>query len=253
MGAALSPIERLDLAARVEAKANLISYGRFVLSCLSLLCIVVMVASEASGRDVWAIRLLAAVGAILSVALWFDWRYNLYAISILCFALATLFVLGDKHPLPHTVPGWIGAYFSDGLVPVYWGCVAAVFASRYAKVKSDDWQRERHQVDGWLWTLKHQSGKDIIEFASGSFWTGYWTYRILNPGDCWVIAQFKRGTTKVAHCRVRELNQVALTRLTSGKWKITVTDKRKTKSFTEIELSPELPSTLERFVQQPGG
>ncbi len=245
MNVTLSPIEQLDLAARSIANNRLVSYLKIALPIFSCLCVILASISEASKREIQLVTILAVSGVIASVAVWSSWRYKLHIVALFGLAFAVTNVLSEDHPHYHTVAGWMAGRSLTFLF-VYYGIGPFVIARRHAMVYGDDWQAQRKKVDEWL----HQERTaNVVEFPAGSFWTGYWTYRILNAGDCWLVARFKRGTDKLAECRVRHLKDVVFTALPSGKWKVDITDKNKIKTFNEIEISPSLPPVFQPSVR----
>jgi hypothetical protein len=237
----LSLVERMDLVARSKSNAPLISYARIVLLLLAPLCILLAVNSTAPFPETVLVAILGAVGLLTAVILWLNWRYKVYALALFCFLFASGDVLSHDHPHSHTVLGWIAAH---SLLPlfVYYACGLWIIANRYALANSNGFREDRDQFDKWMQTLNGRSANEI-EFPAGSFWTGYWTYRILNPGECWIVAQFKRGGDKLRSCRVYELKDIVFSRLPSGKWQIDITPKSgKRKSFVEVEIPPSLPT-----------
>jgi len=171
---------------------------------------------------------------LTALVLWLDWRFKVFSLSLFCF----LFAAGDllsSRPRSQTFLGWIAAN-SLTLLFAYYGSGLFVMARRYALINDGDFLQEREQLDKWLQQIR--CAGSAIEFPSGSFWTGYWTYRIVNPGACWVVAQFKRGTTKLRSCRVYEPSDVSITQLASGKWQVDIAGKRgRKKIFAEVELT----------------
>jgi hypothetical protein len=109
MSRTLSAIERLDLAARAQSNALLISRARITVTFFTI-CLAI--ASTAPFRETLLVGLLAAVSAVATVILWLEWRYKIYALVMLCF----MFLLGDllshDHPSSHTALGWIAAHSS---------------------------------------------------------------------------------------------------------------------------------------------
>jgi hypothetical protein len=245
----VSVIERLDFAARTQTSTALISRVRVILVFLTIFITLLAISSTAPFRETLLLRVLAAISAMVTAILWQEWRYKLYALAILAFCFGIADVLSVDHPRNHTVLGWISAH-SQLPMFAYFGCGLWIIARRYAIVNGSDWQKEREQLAEWLGILSNPSSVDVVEFATGSFWTGYWNYRIVKEGDYWIIAKFKRGTTKLAGYYVRQPNEVTFTVLPSGKWKVDITMGKKRKSFTEIEISRSLPSGFEPFTQQ---
>ncbi len=244
----MSSLEDLDLVARAQSNQRLISYLRIALPLISLLCIMLASLSEAPRQETLLVTVLAATGVATSITLWLNWRYKLYSIAIFCLAFAVMNVLSHDHPPHHTIMGWVAGQSLTFLF-TYYGIGACVIARRYAIVNGGEWKNQKTQVEIWMQNLSNQRGINAIEFSTGSFWTGYWTYRILNTGDCWLVAKFKKGSDKLAECRVRELNNVSFTPIPSGKWRIVITDKKKTTTLTEIDISPTLPAMFQPFVR----
>jgi hypothetical protein len=87
-----------------------------------------------------------------------------------------------------------------------WWTNAMAFDAAHSK----QLEKERSQVQEWLKILKSSTKTDqVIEFSVKSFWSGYWTYRLLNTGTCWVIAKFKvRNVQRLLGCRVHRIDAV---------------------------------------------
>jgi hypothetical protein len=237
----LPPVERLDLVARSRASTGTISRARIALSILTPLFVLLAVNSEAPSRDTALVYVIAGGSFLTAIILWLDWRFKVHALSVFCFLFAIVDVVSKDHPRSHTVLGWVAAH---ALVPlfVYYGSGLWMMGRRYAKATGNSFREEREQLDKWMAAL---SGATAIEFPSGSFWTGYWTYSVLNPGSCWLVAQFKRGSTKLSSCRVYELSDVSFRHLPSGKWQIEMGGKgEKKKLFLEVEVSSGSPPVL---------
>jgi hypothetical protein len=238
---ALSPVERLDLVARSKASSVTISRARIALSLLTPLFVILAVNSEAPSRETALVYGIAGASFLIAMILWLDWRFKVYALSVFCFLFAIADAVSRDHPRSHTVLGWVAAH---ALVPLfaYYGSGLWIMGRRYAKATGNSFREEREQLDKWMAAL---SGATAIEFPSGSFWTGYWTYCVLNTGSCWLVAQFKRGSTKLSSCRVYELSDVSFKHLPSGRWQIEMGGKReKRKSFSEVEVSSGSPPVL---------
>jgi len=231
---ALSPVERLDLVARSKASSGVISRARIVLSVLTPLFILLAVNSEAASRETMLVYVITGASFLTAIVLWLDWRFKIYALSVFCFLFAIADSMSRDHPRSHAVLGWLAAYAWVPLF-IYYGSSLWVISRRYAVATGEGFREETEQLDKWIGALR---GATAIEFPSGSFWTGYWTYSLLNPGSCWLVAQFKRGSSKLRSCRVYELSDVSFTRLPSGRWQIEMGGKgEKKKSFVEVEVS----------------
>ena len=237
---ALSRIERLDIVARSKGVTQIISYARIVLLILTPFFGLLAVNSEAASRETALVAALAAASFFTGIALWLNWRFKVFVLSLFCFLFAVGSLLSKDHPHTNTVFGFIAAY-TWVLLFIYYGCGLWVMGRRYAFANDHGFREERDRLDKWIDEL---NGATAITFPSGSFWTGYWTHRIYNAGDCWVVAQLKRGSTKLRSCRVYELSDVSFTRLPSGRWQVDIEGNRKKKSFIEVDLSSGSPTIL---------
>jgi hypothetical protein len=107
---------------------------------------------------------------------------------------------------------------------------------------SDGFRDERDRVEKWKKLLGAENEPQVVEFPAGDFATGYWTYRILDAGAYWVVAQFKRGTKRLKSCHVYDLSGITFTRMASGKWQVNISSSSSgTKSFAEIEIPLSFP------------
>jgi len=245
----MSSLEQLDLAAKARANQRLISYLRIVVPALSAFCVMLASASEAPVRETQLVAALAAVGVIASVLLWTTWRYKLYSVALFCFLFAVGDVLSNNHPHHHTILEWIAGR-SYGFLFIFYAVGMGAIAWRYSTVNRNEWATPRKRLDDWFQDLNRQGNLNVIEFTTGSFWTGYWNYRILHTGDSWLVAKFKKGTTKIATCSVVELKNVAFMPLQSGKWNVEITEKNKTRKLANIEISPPLPAAYQPFIHR---
>lgn len=237
----LSRIQRLDLVARSKASLQTISYARIALLIVTPLFALLAINSTAPSRETALVAILAASSFLTALLLWLDWRFKLYALSLFCFLFAVCDVASNDYPHSHTLLGFIGAN-ALVLLFAYYGCGLWLMGRRYALASHTGFRDEREQLDRWIDEL---NGTAHIEFPSGSFWTGYWTYRILNPEGCWLVAQVKRGGTKLRSCRVYELGDVSFKRLPSGRWQVEIgREGEKKKSFIEVEVSSGSPPLL---------
>lgn len=232
-----SETERLDLVARSKVDSGIISYSRIALLLLAPLALLLAANSTAPFLETILVATLGAAGLVTALILWVDWRYKVYTLSLFCFTFALCDLLSHDHPHSQTLLGWIGAH---ALLPLflYYGCGLMVIAGRYALVNGNGYVKERSQVELWLEILKRQGDSNVAEFPTGSFWTGYWTYRFLNPGACWIVGKFKRGGSKLRGCHVHKLSDIAFVRLASGRWRVEILTANKTMAFDEVEIAP---------------
>jgi len=233
---ALSTIERLDLVAHSEAAGTFILKSRIFLFLLGPFCILLAVNSTAPFRETVLVAILGASSLLTAVVLWLNWRYKVFALALFWFLVAIVEVLSHDQPSSHTVLGWV---FAHALAPLlaYYAYRVWMIAKGYSFANGNGFRDEKNQFDKWKRLLNGHNEPNVAEFPAGDFWTGYWTYRILNAGTCWVVVQFKRGSNKLRSCHVYDLNCVTFTRLSSGKWQVTIAPKSGgTKSFVAVEM-----------------
>jgi hypothetical protein len=230
---ALTQIERLDTVAQSKVTTSVISYARITLLILTPLFVVLAVNSVAPFLETLLVALISAGGLVTSFVLWLNWRFKVYALSLWCFLFVIRNAISNGHPHSHTVLEWIGEH-SFSLLFFYYGCALWLKARGYARANQSSFREEREKIEKWM---DEKSAIAHVEFPTGSFWTGYWTYYIFNPEDCWVVARYKRGGKKLTSCRVYELKDVRFARLSSGKWRIDIVPQSgKKKSFVEVDL-----------------
>jgi hypothetical protein len=113
-------------------------------------------------------------------------------------------------------------------------------AGPVATLRAPGWENERDQVVRWQQILTSpQPVSRVVEFSTGSFWSGYFTYRLLNPGQYWVVAKFKRGKTKSwVDCSVRELSAVHFTQLPMGEINVIIGKKTLRAAKLTGQISP---------------
>jgi hypothetical protein len=147
--------------------------------------------TEASHLENLCVYGLACLTICTTIALWTDSPYRFHILAFWWLVIAAGGVLFDPHRhspwgLALRICGWplllsFNAYSS-------WTVGRAV-----AAIRSGEWQYESDQVESWtqlLGTAERQSS--VIEFDAGSFWTGYFTYRLVDRRLFWVVARFRR-------------------------------------------------------------
>jgi hypothetical protein len=208
-------IARLDMAARAEVAEGLIPSIRSLFVVLSLFFVVLASVDEGAFHETLFVRVIAFYTVVTTVILWRDWRYKLYLPALLFVAI----LVGS---------GWFpvdsGIRFfrvSDSFVRVY--CLLKAYtlwqyAGFYATANAPGWEKEQAWVNGCLYMLRDQRrAREVIEFSTGSFWSGYFTFRLLNSGPYWAVAKFKRGNMRrLVEFRVRDLSAVTFTALPAG-------------------------------------
>jgi hypothetical protein len=234
-------IARLDMAARAKGGEVFFSRGRWSLLFLSLILAALAIESTASFYETLSIRVAAFFAVLTTVILWSNWRYKFYlpALFFLSIGIGALFLVA--------VPG-IGRSLQTTLNRVFWVCRGGVLgipsyylwrqARLFSAVNAPGWEKEQYQVDHWLDVLTTPGRtQEIIEFSTGSFWTRYYTYRLMRPGPYWVIAKFNRGNTRRPfEYRVRELRAVTFMMLPVGETMVTIGKRR----MRAVNVSPPM-------------
>jgi hypothetical protein len=187
---------------------------------LVLNLILVAFALAFSGRfDNPMVAPLFAVSAAVSTAIfWGNWRYKLYFSALFLFAIAVGCALSGK-VFDSTSDRIYGIFMST-----IFGCAFWQQAGPFATVNAPGWEKEKSQVDTWWQVLTApERDKEVIEFSSGSFWTGFHTYRLVSPGPYWAVVRLWKGGTRVlAHYRIRELSAVTFMTLPTGEMKVRI-------------------------------
>jgi hypothetical protein len=237
-------IERLDLVARAEAIRASFVRSAIVFTCLSGFGILLAINSEASYRETLAVRALATLAVVTTTMLWLKSRYSLYAMEMVFFGTlsAGLFLFDD--PDNHTLLGASAQFAGVGML--FWGgyrCWAN--AKPFADAHGSGFENERSQVRHWMDVLNSPEHADhTVDFTAKSFRTGYWTYRLLNTGSCWLVEKFKMGNlSRLLDCRVRELGTVRVVNQSEGKLSILLGDQL----VSDVHVTPDMLDRLSRL------
>jgi hypothetical protein len=238
----LDEVEMLDLAAHAEVAEGSLHAQRWAFGALAAITVLLAIISEAPFKETLALRVFAAVIVLAAVTTWLHWRFALHAAAICYLAFGVvLLVFEPRH----------SASFVEWIFPI---AILVAFANsayrllklgaRLAAVHGKEWQKERAQVQQWLSMLINRATEEpVFEIATGSFWTGYFTYRIMimNRGGAWVVARFKKGSY-LRPLDYRILRPDAVTMAPGDKLNIEL-DKRTIK----LDISSETHASLLRF------
>ena len=212
MEASNDKVRRLDLAARVEATQASADSLRWRLLILTACCLFLAMDFGASTSEDLCVWGLAVLGGLTTAALWTSWRFKYYlgVIFFLGLGLDGVLVGGYSHTATADAlrTAWLAPCF---IIAVY---LLWRQAQQYAIVNGPAWESERAEVGGLALVLTSpRRAPDVIEFSTGNFWTGYFTYRLLSSGPCWFVAKFKRGNIgRLLDYRVRRLSEVSFAR-----------------------------------------
>ena len=237
----LAEIKRLDLVAKAEATKLVLSRARVPVTFVTAFMVLLAIISGASFYETSTVRILAILAVVTTVMLWMRSRYAPCALAVLLFAtvIAGRFIADD--PDAHTLLGSASRYVGSAIL-LFAGYRWATNAMPFVAAQSKGLENERSQVEGWISVLTSPAAADpVAEFSSKSFWTGYWTYRLLDAGSCWVIGKFKtRNTERLLQCRVRKRGAVYVTDRPGAGLSVTMGDT----SVSTVEASPDMRELL---------
>ncbi len=237
-------VGQLDLLARAEAIKSSLTRARIPMTLVTSFIVLLAIISGASFKETIATRALAIIAVAAAFMLWLRSRYAPYALALLFSAIAMGAWTFDD-PGYHTVLGSTTRVMVSAMVffaAYRWWTNAMAFDAAHSK----QLEKERSQVQEWLKVLKFSTKTDqVIEFSVRSFWSGYWTYRLLNTGTCWVIAKFKvRNVRRLLGCRVHRLDAVRATDRVGEKLLVKMGDQ----SIQNVEISTDMRDRLLHFI-----
>jgi hypothetical protein len=237
-------IGQLDLLARAESIKSSLTRARMPITLVTAFIVLLAVISGASFKETIATRALAIIAVAAVFMLWLRSRYAPYALALL-FSAIVMGAWTFDDPDYHTVLGSTTRVMISAIVlfvAYRWWTNAMAFDAAHSK----QLETECSQVQEWMKILKSSTKTDqVIEFSVRSFWSGYWTYRLLNTGTCWVIAKFKvRNVRRLLGCRVHRLDAVRATYRAGEKLLVKVGDE----SIQNVEISTDMRDRLLHFI-----
>jgi hypothetical protein len=211
-------IARLDMAARAVISETFISRNRWPFLLINLFLVAAVLASNARFDTPLNAPVFTVCAALATAILWVDWQYKLYVPALFYFATAIGCVFLGKtfDALSDRIYGI--------LMSTMFGLVFWKQAGPFATTNESGWEKERYEVDAWWRVLTAtERDKEVIEFSTGSFWTGYRTYRLTSSGHYWAMVRLWKGKACVlADFRIRELSAVTFTTLPTGEKQVTI-------------------------------
>jgi drug/metabolite transporter superfamily protein YnfA len=215
------------------------------MTILSLFFVLLAVISGASFYETVAVRVLAMLAVVTTAMLWKGSRYAAYALAILVFAVLIGAWLPFDDPDSHTMLGATANVVGYAIL-LFGGYRWWTNGLPFITAQSAELEMERSQVREWVKVLNSSEGTDkVIEFSSKSFVRGYWTYRLLNTGFCWLIAKFKTGNMdRLRGCRVLGLDAVHVTNQPGGKLHIVMGER----TIQGVEISAVMRDRLSHLV-----
>lgn len=203
----LSEIERLDVAARGLVADRLFWQLRISFALLGAITISLATVSTNSPFGTLLVRMLAAFTTFSAIALWSHLRFAVHAAAAVFFAFALGMMILRFHD-PARISGWVVGYAAS-FVPA--GYRLWRNAIPFAAAQQRGWEQERRQVRQWIKALENCGTEErVFQFDTGNFWQGYFTYRLMNHENCWVIARWKKNSQRLLDYRVRGTDSVRI-------------------------------------------
>jgi hypothetical protein len=234
-------LERLDTAARAEvAEASFYANGWFV-GALALLSVILAALMQAPFYAVLYLRILAAAATFTALLIWSRWRYSLHAGGIVLLAFGFARVAWDWEHHSSSMWDWVFrvllfvAYASSGFSLIKLG-------TPFASVHRSGWDKERACVQVWLKTLTNLAAEtQVFEIPTGSFWTGYRTYRLMRSDGFWQVVTLKTGNyLRPRAYRILDADAVKMVKLPNGRFYLQI-GKR---TLREVNIAPEMQTGL---------
>ncbi len=208
-------ISRLDRAAQACDVPYYTDRFRVMMTVLTLFTVVIAIVAGASALENSVVRAAALFLCLSVLGLWVRWKYAAFTLAVLYSGLAIgIVAFRDR---PHDLAGIIInlLLFAALASQAYVESVRSIW---FVRVQAQSWSGERVQVQEWLDQMENPNEPaKILQFSSGSFWTGYFTYRLFNTGLCWVVVKYKTGAlNRALEHRVFPLGSVRITHLPEG-------------------------------------
>ena len=239
----MSPVERLDVVAKVKARS--INAWRWALLILPLALPILDRAQPVLPNGMPA-RLLV-LAAILTVGvLAVAWRYSVCALAAWELFLCVCDVAAVYRSFPQ-LSVFDTLFFPCALLVIAYGTAKALtVALPFARINGPEWKNERMIVKDFQKRIHGAQIPGSIEFETGSLWRGHWRFCIMNTEHYWVIGKCHHARRWFQVDAIRELNQVTFSRLKSGNWRIEILGKEKL--VQEVKLIGPLPQAFTPFI-----
>lgn len=213
--------QRLDYAAKAFGREAYLRASRAALTILAALGIVLGLCADGHSVEIMAVRAVAVLIAAATLLSWSSSRYSSFGfpLAILTYGILTVVLRYYTEPPEDRIGELIFLPFV-----AYWAYSGFVYAFAYLTVEGAGWDNERARIKAWIHQLKIPDGLvPIFEFSSGTFWNGYFTYRLLKADNYWVVAKFKTGKLhRMLECRFLDSSSVQIVEDASGELRIEV-------------------------------
>jgi hypothetical protein len=216
-------IERMDIAARAIAAEDSLPIQLRYFVFLTCLTILLALTSHASHIETLAVRSVAATYAVVTLLLLANWRYAFHAEACAWIGIGIAEFLFK--PEAHTALALIARL--AGLFVFTKIAFHLLKQGRpFATVHSEGWQDEHSRARRWFEDPASTEERPTFYIPTGSFWTGYFTYRLGYFGDFWTVAKFKTNSEHLLDFRVLEANAIRMTEMADGKIVLYINNKK---------------------------
>lgn len=232
-------LKRLDFVANSMCDGSGVGKFRAFMTGLAVFIFFLAYVSEAPPRETFLVRVLAAVAAISVLIAWLKPRFAAYGWILVFLVMAVGVFLTNDYS--RGVVGWT-ARISIVAWMLWMVFLFAQKAWRATVVQGNNWKAECERVREWMATLgSPELPSQVLQFNSESFWTGHFTYRLLNTGFCWVVVKFKKGNVRaMIECRVHSVNEVRQFDTGQGQIEISIDGKH----ISRVKATPEMQARL---------
>ena len=238
MAKELTEVERLDLAARAEAIEPFVSRAALPMAFTTVIAFMLALGSNASFEETIAVWVFFCAAVSTLVMLLRHWCYAAYGLSILNF-LGAVALVASKYPKDVYSYTFLGSFTNQFFLVWFlangygWWKAARPFVIAH----TDSYDEECKQVGQWLSELKYgRHNGEVLEFSVKGFWSGSWTYRLLDLGNCWAIAKFKYHNLRgLVEFRIQGPGAVTAKEQTNGKLRIEIGSR----PIPNVDPSPE--------------
>lgn len=227
----LTETEKLDIAAKAQVAQSYILRIGLLMGFFSLFTIFLAFVSRTPGIESLSVRAFALFISITTLLVWRRSPFSLHAVALVLLCLGVSMFFFSSRPHSFIDWAWRLAYLvaMSTIALQYWRRGTALVISH-----RKGWERERQLVRQWLDALMNNQCKDsVLVFSTGTFWTGYFTYRLLKADEIWAVAKFKKGTWPLLEYRIYDLTRVQITELPNRSRNIIIAGR----SFPQAQFS----------------
>ncbi len=196
---------RLNMAARAVVSRQFVARIRWIFLGLNAVLAFLAVWSPSPLYGPWFLPVVFVSATFATLVLWSDWRYRLYppAAWYIVVGLGTLAMKSSDTTYDRVHGAVICGILATAIL---WR------AFPLATVDGPGWEKEQSLVETWWGVLTSAERRsDVIEFNVGSFWKGYYTYRLMKPGPFWVVAGIYKGQAReLTYFRILKIGDVVL-------------------------------------------